>query len=379
MRFVFCTAAAGLIFALAVPAAVAQQPFRPADDRQVLERLHAPLPLPSAVATDPAIAAAQAVRYIEQARRTGDPRFLGYAEGLLRAWRDDPRPPATILVLRATLLQSRHDFGAALRVLDDALALDPGHPQALLTLAAVLRVQGRLAEAARACDRLRGHADSFAAAVCGAAIRGLRGDLAGAAATLDALGPQSRAQGAALRAWYAAERADMAERRGKPRQALAVYAGALADGADDPLLRAAMADLLLELRRPADALRITGENPQADVLVLRVALARRALGEPDLALESRLAHAYATARRRQEAHLREEARFALDVRGDAIHALALAQQNWREQREPADARLLAAAARAAGQPLAADPVRNWLRDTGLEDTRLEELLRAGAP
>ena len=47
-----------------------------------------------------------------------------------------------------------------------------------------------------------------------------------------------------------------------------------------------------------------------------------------------------------------------------------ALRNWEEQHEPWDARLLLAAADAAGRPHAADAVREWMRATGLEDARI---------
>jgi hypothetical protein len=136
-------------------------------------------------------------------------------------------------------------------------------------------------------------------------------------------------------------------------------------------LRAAAADLLLRAERAQEALAIAGDDPLADALRLRRALALRALGRPNRDLEASLADAFAAAHRRgEDVHLREEARFALEVSGDAPHALALAQQNWAIQREPADARLLWVAARAAGRADAAQPVRDFLSASLLQDARL---------
>ncbi len=54
-------------------------------------------------------------------------------------------------------------------------------------------------------------------------------------------------------------------------------------------------------------------------------------------------------------------------------ALQLARENWAEQREPADARVLLEAALAAGEPAAAAPVQAWLADSGLESVALRAL------
>ena len=68
---------------------------------------------------------------------------------------------------------------------------------------------------------------------------------------------------------------------------------------------------------------------------------------------------------------------ALWLRDDARAALALARDNWQAQREPADARIYLDAARAANDPASIARLRDWLRETGLEDVSLLRL--AGQP
>src|SRR5579872_5212248 len=63
--------------------------------------------------------------YIEQSRATGDLRFLGYAEAVLAPWVARSTPNPDVLVLQATLLQSRHEFSASLAALDRSLAIRP--------------------------------------------------------------------------------------------------------------------------------------------------------------------------------------------------------------------------------------------------------------
>jgi hypothetical protein len=82
----------------------------------------------------------------------------------------------------------------------------------------------------------------------------------------------------------------------------------------------------------------------------------------------------AAARLRGEVHAREEARLALDALNEPARALALAIENWAQQKEPADAVLLARAAAAAGQPEAAEPVRALVRAAGWSDVRLVSLV-----
>jgi polyphosphate kinase 2 (PPK2 family) len=69
-------------------------------------------------------------------------------------------------------------------------------------------------------------------------------------------------------------------------------------------------------------------------------------------------------------HLREEARFHLRLLGDAKGSLGLALENWKVQREPADARVLLEAAQAAGDAEAVRRLQETLRTQGLEDVAL---------
>jgi len=74
--------------------------------------------------------------------------------------------------------------------------------------------------------------------------------------------------------------------------------------------------------------------------------------------------------------MREQARFEVEVEGDAKAALAIAKDNWDVQKELADARLLAECAAAARDPDGADAVRTWARETGVKDAQLDRWLGA---
>ena len=109
-----------------------------------------------------------------------------------------------------------------------------------------------------------------------------------------------------------------------------------------------------------------------DPLLLRLAIAWLR------AKDARAPHAVADLQARFDAatlrgdtsHGRERARFHLDVAPDAPLALTEASSNWLVQKEPADAILLVRAARAAGQPAAAEPVWRFVKEHGLNDVRL---------
>ena len=113
---------------------------------------------------------------------------------------------------------------------------------------------------------------------------------------------------------------------------------------------------------------------RSDTLLLRLALAARQLKLADEEKYTRtLGDRFADAGLRGEKlHLQEEARYLLELKGDARAALAAASENYRTQREPRDALILIEAALAARDPVAAAPALQWLESSACEGSRLRE-------
>ena len=366
--------------------------LQPSRDEEIVERL--PLRLADAAAAraerqqrrlllaNPQqlpLALAQARAAIERSRRFGDPRELGQAQAALAPWWAQPAPPPPVQLLRAIILQSQHAFELALADLNALRAAGPQLPlgllaQAELTRASLLQVQGRWTEAEQACEALAGPA--FAALgeavkrpadVCVAELMSLRGAEPQAEQRLQRLARE--AAGSPDAAWVALVRAERAARRGEAG-AGALFRAALA-GRDDAYTLAAYADWLLAQGQPRQVLPLLEGRADADALLLRLAIAWRQLGDPRAeAASQQLAERFASALRRGDAsHAREQALHALHLKQDAAGALALAQRNWQAQKEPADALLLVQAARAAGRPEAAEPVRRFAAERGWQDRR----------
>ena len=380
-----------LSLSAAIPAAA--KPFVPDDDLVVLERLpektDPTLALLKRQRTalgkapdDAALAASVARRAIEAARATGDPRFLGQAQAALTPWWTAADPPEAILVLRATLKQSTHDFAGALSDLDRILAARPADAQARLTRATVLTVQGRYAEARRDCEALAGRALELVRTACVAGPASLSGAAADAYRALSDALDRGAGLNPALLAWGQTLAAEIAARRGDAAIADAHFRVALALDRRDAYLQGAYADFLLDQRRAAEAAVLLRDQTKNDALLLRLTLA-----QAELASESQDARdAYdrnrsdldarfdAARRRGDTVHRREEARYALALEGDCRRALALARQNWAVQREPADLRILAAAASATGDAQALASVAAWQASHHLEDVTLAAIL-----
>jgi tetratricopeptide (TPR) repeat protein len=302
---------------------------------------------------------------IARARATGDLRYLGYAQAALAPWLRKTSVPTQVLVLDATILQSRHAFGAALDELDRALAQRPEDPQGWLTRATVLRVLGRFDEAQASCRRLANAADPAITTLCVQSLRSLTGNLKEAYATVATLPEQALPPEA--RAWRFSELGEMAERLGDDAAAERWLRQGLEVAPDDLYMRSALADVLLRQGRAAETLQLLNGLDSMEPMLLRLAIAHRMLRDP-LAQSSAtvLGGEFDLEQQRGDAvHRREQARYFLDVDPQPKAALAAALANWQVQREPDDVLVLLRAALAAHQPDAAAPVRQFLRQQRL--------------
>lgn len=364
-------------------------PFRPTSDSEILEHLPARLfgqtaqrerALRELIKSQPDqldLAVRLARIEVERARLYSDPRPLGQAQALLAPWWDEQAPPVPVLLLRATIRQRSHLFAPARVDLLQAVQREPDNVQAWLILASIEQVSGRFEAAESACVRLHEIATALVAQTCSAALAGVRGHAAEASANLTlALEHASLREREELRDWVLTLQAELAERLGRPEDAERLYQLSLAANPDDTYTIAAYADYLLDAGRAEDVTHLIPADTPIDTLLLRRAQAANRLSTPDTEilianLDARFA---ASAQRGDRVHLREEARFRLELADDASGALKLAQANWLVQKEPLDARILLECAVAAGNPEAAAEVIGWIRKNGLEGPTLAKLL-----
>jgi hypothetical protein len=312
---------------------------------------------------------------IRRARTDSDPRYLGQAEAALAPWLSESRPPVTVLVLRANIRQSLHQFGPARDDLEQVVAREPGNAQAWLTLATVAQVTGDIATARTSCSKLTTLIAPPVHAACVAAIDGNSGRAKDAAASIARSLQLSPGINRDVRAWIVTLQAELAERSGQNLNAEKFYRQALALDKRDAYTVAAYADFLLDQNRAPEVLRLIPAGTDTDILLLRRVIAATSLKRVDAsAMVDKLTARYDAARARgDQLHLREEARFLLHVRRQSAEALKLALRNWQVQKEPADLRILLEAANAAKQRAEAQIALAWIDDTGLEGRALARL------
>ena len=366
--------------AMAFAGASVATPYIPADGKQVIEHLPSRanpvqrelLQQRAELSKNPndlPRAAALARRYIEQGRTEGDPRYLGYAQAALAPWWKLPQAPDEALVLRATLRQSTHQFGAALADLDIVVHHDSNNVQAWLTRATVQMVTGDYAGAKASCMRLYSRAPALIVQTCLSSIGSVSGDAGGSYARLKATLERFPDTEAGVRSWVQTLLAEMAARNGDDGAAEGYFRQAMAAGEPDSYLLGAYADFLLDRGRAPEVVKLLKDKGRIDALLLRYAIALKAVKSPDAQAQAEALRTRfdAAMLRGDTVHQREQARFELALRNDPKIAVKLALLNWAVQKEPADLRILVEAAAASGDRVAAKTAIDWIAATRIED------------
>jgi tetratricopeptide (TPR) repeat protein len=373
------------LVAVAVRAAAAA-PFVPVDDSQVLERL----PVAGSVELrelhglraeltehpqDLPLAIRFAQRCIEIGRALADPRYFGHAEAALARWWTLPRPPAEVLLLRATLKQNRHDFTAALADLELALRSEPRMAQAWLTRAVILQVQGRYDQAHASCLPLLRLGETLRGTLCLGSVMSVSGQARAAYALLGTALQQTAGAGTEDRLWALTALGETALRLGDFDAAASHFRSALKSSPGDVYALGAYADLLLDQQRWQQVIDLLKDHTRIDTLLLRLAVAERRAGAAALPrhVEDLRVRFAAAQLRGERLHQGDEARFHLLLLDQPATALDLANSNWALQREPRDARILLEAALATHDRAAARSALALTAAISVQDAQLSRL------
>lgn len=354
-----------LLSACWLPSAWAGKPpaVVPARTQVVLERLprgYAAL-MPSTMDKPPSLPEIQTL--LSTAARTGDARLATRADALLSRMPDATTPD--VLRAKAFAAQHRHDFSAALRLLDAAVAKNSDDNDARLSRAQIQLVQGRLDLARRDCGALTLGMQVEAGSLCLIALSMRRGDQTLAADLADRLIAQAVTDPELMR-YLLATRGEIAARAGE--QADPWFRRSLALAPDDVRTLAAYARYLRAHGRNQEVVDLLATAPDTDGLQLQRALAAHAAGAPDTRrlIESQgrryaLAHAVGS-----QPEMRDEAEYLLTLRGDAPAALQLALRNFEQQRDVEDIDILQRAAAATHRPDALAGLHAWARSQHLD-------------
>ena len=363
------------------------KPYIPGDMNEVLEQLPINADLSSsnyknlrtqllANPNNVNVATKLARLYIERSRDEGDPRYLGYAQAALAPWWHLDKPPIEVIVLRATLFQSTHQFGKSLKDLDAALKLDPNNGQAWVTRATILQVQGEYAQALKSCEHLYALAPPLITLTCVANVRNLSGDARQSYQDLKLGYQQEPDKNPGIQVWVLTLLAEMAVRLGDTVAADSTFVQAIKIEKPDSYLLGTYSDFLLDQNRPQEVIKLLKDKTNNDALLLRYAEALKNAhsDQAEFQIQSLQQRFAAAMLRADTVHQREQSRFELRLMHNPVKALEIAQQNWLVQKEPADARVYLEAAVAANNKNALATMVRWLKASHLEDATLNKIL-----
>jgi len=360
-----------VVLTMALAGLAKAEPFRPANPQQVLLRV-APEALSDLLnchrprkASSIEQALDTATDCIAQGRRADQPGGFGRAEAMLKAWRLQGAHSARWHVLSADIHQYRHEYPAALTLLDRAVTLDARDVRAYLMRAAINQTRGELAASRKDCSALLALGETALGTACLAQVIGMTGQLERARDLLRQLldGPSGESAAAPIRIWMLEGLADMDDRSGDLAAAEKHLLQSLSLDGNRPLARLSLADLLLVSGRGQEALEVL--RPLAPT---QAVLIRRAEAAPSLHSRELFKRALDEAQLRGEKpDLRDVARLHT-LAGERCAAARAARDNWQMQRETTDVRLLASTGCYDAGALAA--LQQWIDTTGYQDVRL---------
>jgi len=271
-------------------------------------------------------------------------------------------------IVAADEAQSRHEFAKARLQLDRLLAADPRDVEARLMSANLYLLGGEFERARADCRLVLAAGALDVGTVCLASAQTGPGSVVRARRMIAALG-DSTGTDVELARWRLLTEADLALRAGDYAAALALHERALALDPGHEEARSRLAEVLLERGQVTRAHELTrAPEPSVARLVLRLRAAK-ALGDSDAfeTLDELLAALEADRGAGLPPHLREQAQLALYVDRNPAAALRLARLNFETQRDTPDLRMLATAAREAGDAAAMATIRAWMQQSGFED------------
>ena len=325
---------------------------------------------------NPKRAAEVASEYLTLGKRSGDPRFYGYARAAINRWWETDAPPE-ILKIRAKLKENDHLFDEALVDLKSAFAKNPKDAQALLEIGNIHRVKGRYNDAMKTGDQIEAILGPIPATLCRAPSMAQMGRAEEAYELLSSILPHAEEKVPFLVPYILTNRAEIAEVLGRDDEVEQHFTEGIEKDPGDFYLLRGYGDYLLDHDKPDQALVLLRDHTNDTGVLLRAAIAAKQTGQIELSekwadeLETRFKEIRL---RGGQPHGRYESRFLWTLKDNPELALEVALDNWEKKKEVRDTRNALEAAIAAGKPAAAQPIIDFLQTNKNEHVMLKKLV-----
>lgn len=316
--------------------------------------------------------------YLEQAKSSGDMRYVSYAQNRLDHWLQQTPGAEKARLLNAQILQYNHNFDHAIVELKSLLNDYPENSVAWSLLANLQLLTGNFDAAQTSCKQLSARSSLTDAIICQSNIMIRTGLLDKAYRILNALLPVIYKMPVQRQLWLYTSLAEISIQQGHNQQAGRYIEQAIElteeNNIFDDYLSRLHIDYLIQNNRLKQAYELVKDNKNDSALMIRSTVLAKKLGNDETFHKNKIAltRLFEVEKRRgQSRHLREQALFALLVLNNPAEALYLAKQNWVLQKEPEDARILMKAALLVDDNKQLQQVKTSIKKTGLIDQRLD--------
>ena len=305
----------------------------------------------------------------------GDLRWFGTAKAALLPWWNKSDLNADGYFMRGLVKQGFHDFEGGLADINAAIALDGNRAEFWSWRFAIHLLWADMAAARADCAELGQRAGALEAQACQAILAYRTGQAAVAVQALKTLVVAPDFQGNLAQDWLRFHLGEAQRTAGQYAAAKATWSEHLAKRPQAHAIRLSLVELSNALSEHAHAKKLAATPAPTDALLVQQLLASQALGDADAPrlaqqVEERMA---AQALRQDPLIERPKMVYLIHFGKDVPAGLALAQDNWRAQKEPPDALLLVEAALKLNRPQEAVPVLDWMAKTGYTDPALAAL------
>jgi tetratricopeptide (TPR) repeat protein len=286
--------------------------------------------------------------------------------------------PTQMRYLRAFILQSEHEFAAALKDLQILVheARDPDDGYFLM--ASVSQVIGDYVGARDACGKISDSFDPLMKGVCLIWLDSLAGKLNSARRRLqDEYFPHVLTSATGQKVYYYSALGDMEVRLGHDQAGADAYQHILQLRPDHSAARSNLIQVLIRLKDVSGLKRLLREDKwEVPDLYIHGIVAKMAKKQAPKNVVQEFEDQMRLTELGAQKMLpdRNVALFNADVLNRPNRALEIAYRNWLIQKEPLDTRLLAELARAQGKMVYLDEIRQFIKDTGYQDFAVSQMV-----
>jgi len=312
----------------------------------------------------------------------GDLRWYGSAKAALKPWWQKTDLPADGFFMRGLVKQGFHDFDGGLRDINQAIVLAPKNTEYWSWRFSLHLLQANMAAAKQDVDEIQRLFGILEANIYRAVLLYRTGQPLPSLKLLNDLIRSSDYQDAASQIWIGFHLGEAYRVNNQPDKTETLWQRLLQTHPQSHLLRLSLADHLNQQKEYKKAKVIASANSSdntsnlTDALLMQVLIASRGLNGPDEAsLASQMAARLQAQSLRQETLIeRPRLIFQITYGNDPATGLTMSIENWKIQKEPADAVLFLQAALILNKAKSAKPVIDWIALTKYTDPRLSPLI-----